>query len=315
MNIRTLLLHGVSATVGVVCALTLLPWQRSAAPEGFVENRAFRTTVYAPSAAAARVGQQEVQYARQRFQHLFGRAQTEVTVILVDQPEHFRHISTIGIARRGTRILPFVTQTHRQLNRGSNSGTPLDMKPLAHEACHIYISALTDKVAKAPAVPDRAYGHHALPDWFDEAAATLCESKEGRAKRRQQFRAGVERRIPLREFERMRHPLSQLTAIGRLSADAGAAGMGIRYIPAAEAKKQLPVDDAQAFYAQALSLSEFIAYRGGPHVLQQLIEPLANGRTLDQALRQVHHTAPNLPATIDELEREWLHWVLNQTLQ
>ncbi len=75
-------------------------------------------------------------------------------------------------------------------------------KTLDHEACH-QLGAEAGRL-RAPA----GYGHGALPDWVDEMAATLCESPDGRARRREHLRASLAERIPLAELAVMEHPVS-----------------------------------------------------------------------------------------------------------
>ena len=49
-------------------------------------------------------------------------------------------------------------------------------RPLSHEAGHLFLLAHARAVLPdAPATPQAEYGSAALPDWIDEAFATLCE--------------------------------------------------------------------------------------------------------------------------------------------
>lgn len=312
---KTLLLQGLTAVGGSACAMLLvalsgnfaLSFSLTPVPEGFVASRAAHVTVYAPSAVAAREGQREVLHARERFHLLFGVSPADLVVVLVDDPGRFRHLDTAPFGHPKARFLPFVTPAHLHSARGE-SGTPeTEVKPLAHEACHVYVGALADQIAAAPA-GRRGYGHSALPDWFDEAAATLCESADARAVRRRQFRASLDRRIPLREFEGTPHPLRG-EVWKRFGSDTLVGKVGVQVIPADQIRRLLPGTNAELFYSQALALGEFITEHGGPGVLGSLARALANGRTLDQALLEARRSAPGLPATVDELEVAWVHWV------
>lgn len=330
---KSVLLHGLTAVGGLAAALLLtgavrgeaVPYLRPKAPEGYVAERTLHTTVYAPTPLAAREGQRELRYARERFRDLFGEKPVSMAVVLANDPEQFRGMDVRPLQRRGGAFLPFVTRAHLDARAGLSatdtadgetttayraaSGRLTRVKPLAHEACHLFVAALADRVTEPWARTGRAYGHAALPDWLDEAAATLCESNEGRATRRRHFRANLHRRIPLREFANMPHPLSADEVLDRLGIDRSQGQTGVHFIPAEQARKVLPGTSVAMFYAQSLSLGEFILHRGGPDAMLSLVRPLANGRTLEQALREARRAAPGLPATVDELEVEWIRWV------
>ena len=315
---RTPLLHGFAALSGLALAMLVLgssgritlPFSLRTVPPHLVVEHAPNLTIYASSAGAAREGQQEVRHAQDRFRELFDKPPINLVVVLVDDPRHLHRMDIASLQRRRTAFLPFVTGRHLESQiPGSAGSSGASLKPLAHEACHVYLSALADRVAPISPIDRGEYGHHALPDWFDEASATLCESTEGRAIRRRRFRANSNRWIPLREFERIPHPLGSAAVLQRLGIDRSRDRVGIHVVPADQAERLTAGIDANLFYSQALSLGEFIAERGGPGVLGKLVQPLANGRTLDQALREAHRTAPSLPATVDELEVEWLRWV------
>lgn len=310
-------LHGLAGIAGLACALLasswlggiILPFSAAAAPPGFVVHRSAHAVIYAPSADAAREGQEEVRYARTRFRELFGAAPANLVVVLADDPGQFRRLDTESLRLRGAGFLAFVTRAHLDAWAGRPLGrTRAEIRPLAHEACHVYVAALAGPVAAAPAAGG-SYGHPTLPDWFDEAAATLCESPAGRAERHRQLRELLGQRIPLRELGRMRHPLSDGKVLERLGIRPSPGHVGVHVVPGTEMRRLLPGTGADMFYAQALSLGEFLAERGGPGALGSLARPLAGGRTLDQALGEARQSAPGLPGSLDELEAEWLRWV------
>lgn len=226
-------------------------------------------------------------------------APVRLEVLRAGRPE------TVTYIRRGASADTAAEQVYRAVS----DRLVTRPKPLSHEACHVFVSSLADRYATAPARPGRAYGHAALPDWFDESAATLCEGPEGRTLRRQHFRANLARRIPLRDFERMRHPLSSAELLRQLGIQREAGKPGVHVIAGEEMKKLIAGTNATIFYSQALSLGEFLAERGGARGFRSLAAALANGRTLGSALPEAHLVAPELPKTVDELESEWLLWV------
>lgn len=186
-----------------------------------------------------------------------------------------------------------------------------ESKTLAHEVCHQLVAAHVTRSLRQRTTSPRGYGHPALPDWVDEMAATLCESPASRDRRRGYLRANLQERIPLAELTRMEHPVS----VAVRSRAAGSplpetlGGSPVIILRGEEARALLRKMNAPLFYSEALSVGEFILQRGGSRALRTMTEDLARGRTLDQALRRASSMAPNLPPSVPELERAWVHWL------
>jgi|GEM_PF-5257354 len=187
-----------------------------------------------------------------------------------------------------------------------------ETKTLGHEVCHQLVATVADRASRGRGVPERGYGHPALPDWVDEMAATLCESPAARERRQAYLRDNLEERIPLAELARMDHPVSVAMSVRAAGSSPRPAPDGpVQVLRGEEARKLLRNMNAGIFYAQALSLGEFISARGGPPALRTLTERLAAGRTLDQALADARRAAPSLPGSVAELEAQWLAWVVD----
>jgi hypothetical protein len=313
------LLHGLSAVGGLSLAMLLArilgpaTASGSAVLEGYAVDRQAHTTVYAPSSAAARQAQQEVRYARDRFREMFATEPVDLVVVLAQDPAEFLHLDLEPLRYAGASVLPFVTRTHLESISARPASQPQHFaltraNPLAHEACHVFMAALADRTWGELAGGRGAYGHNAMSDWLDESAATLCESPEGRAIRRRHLRASLDRLIPLRELERMEHPLAA-THVLELRQGRQAAEYRVEVNSDEGARKRVLATNTLLFYSQALSLGEFIAERGGPSALPSLVRPLSGGRTLGESLHEVRRTAPDLPSTLAELEAEWLQWL------
>lgn len=182
------------------------------------------------------------------------------------------------------------------------------VKPLSHEACHKYVAALAGR-APARHAPRGTYGHAGLPDWADEMAATLCEAPAERELRREYLRANLDNRIPLGQLATMEHPVSvaMQTHTGRPARPAG--GVPFQVVRGEELRELLRHTDAGLFYAQSLSLGEFLYARGGAAGVRTLVERLAKGDSLAQALASARRRAPALPATPAALEAGWLDWL------
>lgn len=186
-----------------------------------------------------------------------------------------------------------------------------ESKTLAHEVCHQFVASHATHALRGRASPARGYGHPALPDWADEMAATLCESPASRDRRRAYLRANLRERIPLAQLARMEHPVSvavRTRAAGSPLPDT-LGGSPVIILRGEEARELLRNMNASLFYAQALSVGEFILQHGGPRTLRSVTEDLARGRTLDEALRRASASAPGLPPSVQELEREWVRWL------
>jgi hypothetical protein len=316
---RTLLLQLGVAAGGVLCALAAIEiihrvsvhFTVPTAPAGYAADRRGPTTVYAPTAAAARQGQEEVQYARTRFHALFGTEAPGLVVVLVEEPRHLQRIDLHRLQRGHRLLLPFLTPAALSASPGTGmldraEGGEADRKLLAHEACHGYVAVLADELARRPRVRGAPYGHPALADWFEEAVAVLCESEEGRTARRGYFRNRLDRRLPLAAFTRMPHPLAGMPGIDNTPGQAS-----IEILTAAQIHDVLPHSDPMLFYAQALSLGEFMEDRAGAGGMRIVATALVETADLAEALREVRRRVPGLPGTVESLEAEWIQWVVD----
>jgi len=221
------------------------------------------------------------------------------------------------LRRRGLISLPWLVELGDDPSRGRGGleGT----RALSHEACHLFLIAHTGRTlgrtASRPTGAPRSYGDPALPDWFDEGVATLCEFPALRAQRRQQLGRVSDRTIPFADFFRMEHPLyAQVQAL--LAAQRAAAGTDTTSKPRGTTVQRLTIPlggipglDAErgaVFYAQAHSVIEFLAERNGLEFVGLLGEALARGQSVDQVLaRQVR----SVPRDVSALEREWKAWL------
>jgi hypothetical protein len=319
---KALLVHALFIVGGVLSALAAsgaltAKTHRFFGPpplDGYVAESDGYTTVYAPSKAAALEGHQDVRYARARFYALFGTNASPLAVVMVDNPDHFQQIDLPSLRPPGGRVLPFLTQARLSTSpisvaTGQARDSEVPVKVLAHEACHAYVGVLAGDAVTRP--PLRMHSNKGLlPDWFDESIATLCESAEARGARRRYFRNHLDHHVPLGVFVRMQHPLGGLQDLEALGIDFTPRQAAVHVLTADRIKQVLPNANHAMFYAQALSLGEFLKARGGTRGLQSLASTLAKGRTLDQALVVARSTAPGLPATVQALEAEWMRWVI-----
>jgi hypothetical protein len=323
-----------------------VPFLPPAAPAGYRVDRSQHYTLYAPSAEALADGAREIRHARETFRHHFGIEPRVLVVFLADDPRDFQSVRFAAFRRPGAGFLPFLTREHLRVTAsaaeslaavvhalpdsadggirvvelaGPPAGAPPafvndaakvvgESKALAHEACHTFVAGYADQLGAGRPTLSRGYGHGTLPDWFDEMAATLCESAASRDRRRAQLRANLDARLPLAEFTRMEHPITPARLAALAEAGRASGTPPVEFLSGPEVERALAGTGAMEFYAQAMSLGEFLFARGGPEALRTLAGHLTAGRTLDEALREIHRQLPSVPPTVAELEEQWLRW-------
>lgn len=310
---------GAAAALLAVAGLRALAFSTPAPPPGYRAAAGDGYVVYAPSPHALREGVAEVRGARATFRRRFGVAPRPLVVVLADSPAALRAIGLRRLARPGAALLPFVTRAHLAAAADADPGAQVedraagrfwaDGSTLGHEVCHQLVAGHADRTSRRREGSPRDYGHPALPDWFDEMAATLCESPAARARRHAYVRAALPRRIPLAELARMEHPARARMAAAGLPSS----GAPVRSVTGDAARALLRGADVPLFYAQSLSLGEFLSERGGPRALRLLADQLAAGRTLDDALAAARRRVPGLPGSTAALEGEWVRWVMRRS--
>lgn len=189
---------------------------------------------------------------------------------------------------------------------GAPSPQALLDRSLAHEACHTYAVAYATEWLRqhesTAASEEEEYGHPRLPDWLDEAAATLCEAPSMQNDRLQRLRQNRENWIPLSELLTMQHPLAGIQVATGDPANTGK-GAGVemfRMGSGGDVAERLIL-----FYGQTLSLGQYIRERAGADGLRRLVNALLGGASAAEALQQVDA----LPDSVDALETAWTEWV------
>jgi len=204
-------------------------------------------------------------------------------------------------------------QVQQPRDSSGTSAAPLrrsEARPLSHEAGHVFFVAYVNAKLgpTSPARGERAahYGHELIPDWFDEAVATLCEFPALQQSRRETMRKMLEKRIPLGELFVMEHPVaSSLRDLVRQSREQQApAGTKVQVVTGGENLLSDP-ERAIVFYAESLTLAQFLAEKEGAGFIQQIAAALMKGKPMAEALRG----AKFVPSDLGELEKTWVEWV------
>jgi len=183
-------------------------------------------------------------------------------------------------------------------------------RTLPHEAGHKFIEAYgnvwLERHDRSLSDDEQGqYGHPRLPDWLDEAAATLSEEPSQKEDRLQMLRDRFDERIPLSKLFSMKHPLTGMRIAEADSSDNDGKGAGVRMLTL---KSDTDVAERlEMFYAQTLSVAQFILERAGAEGLRQVVDALLREASHDEAFRRVD----GLPVSVSVFQNEWTEWVQN----
>lgn len=164
--------------------------------------------------------------------------------------------------------------------------------PFEHELGHILFVQIVNAGCEEKLKKGfKGYGSY-LPDWLDEGAALICESDDGRAGFLKSLDLG--KPIPFATFFTMEHPLKDAPAGHMKPAAAG---------------------EAARYYAQSLSVVQFMADQYGRDYLKHLIGVLQGGGKVEETfswLSKRRETLPGkpdgVPETLDGLQAFWRSW-------
>lgn len=288
-------------------------------PPGPASRITARYELYAPDEATLARAMLDVDYAAQAFLRYFGEEPPQIAVVVVSAAADLQRADFTALRARHLRVLPWVVESAAP----GGEAAPVrrlgleGARPLSHEAGHVFLIAWVDvQLGRRPGAGGVAqgsartepltYGDPSLPDWLDEAIATLCEFPELQSQRRQVMRARLAERIPLPELFTMEHPVfaDMRGLIEQARTEAAAGGQPGRVLRMQGPGAQNP--RAAIFYGATLTLSEFLAEREGPTVIGRLVREVLAGKSVADALRAVVRSVPSDPA---ELERAWVAWL------
>jgi len=254
--------------------------------------------IHAPSASQASGLGHDLDHAALRFRLHFGANPRRIAVVAFESVREMREYDPVLLNSKGVRYVPWLLKNDaldgscdvEPARLAESAARGLPGRSLDHEAGHAFLSAHVDaRLGRLPAqgpVADLSSldpGDAIMPDWFEEAAAALCEMPESRTARLAAFRRRLWERYPLHELFTMRD-----------------AGQGRDGLPGGGAARH------RFFVDQSFAVAAFLVDREGPSFIGRLSDALTKGRATTQALRD---DAPSLPADVDELERLWISWV------
>lgn len=349
------------APIFVAASTTVAHAQTTALPSFSIRTPAYE--IYSPDSTLLPTARAEIEFAIAEFARYFGRAPAPLAVVYIDETD--ASLKADAFLARGFRALPMVTPRAISGLLKTNSapqkaGAESEGRILSHEACHQFFIDYVDKTRDTTATKrvssSRGYGHPDIPDWLDEAVATLCEGPTLSSQRLGSLQSRIAQRIPLSELFSMTHPRSTTLPTEAPSAPAGkpvdlsrakfysldgkesqpdsatldmikralageqGTGMRLERIDSITPRASLPretlrtvvsrmdaatEDRMSVFYGEVQTLARFLASKAGDRFIGRLTDALVAGQAIEKALQ----SAPQLPRSLTDLERDWVAYV------
>jgi hypothetical protein len=296
------MLLATTLAIAAGIATAPLPAARNAAASTLDSLVTERFVIFGSADQIARA-RADIDSAVSTFKRQFGEYAPRFAVLLANSPSEFVTFDLAAMRARGMRTLPFLV--------GGPAMSPLgEIHALGHESCHVMLlSWLDSQLGRTlPLVPQPGaqlmYGDRDAPDWLDEAVAVLCEPQSMRDGRRAQLpKAGG--RIPLAQLLTMEHPV--MPRMRAMRANDPGLNDGKPHVTIS--RTALLPDDAEAhtlgaFYAEALSLAEFLRATRGDAGFARVASALARGQTLPATVAAID----GKPTDFAALEAAWLQW-------
>ncbi len=283
--------------------------------------------IYAPNDNELKTAQEEVQLAADTFEKYFGEKPPKIAVIIVDSPGEVPKIDFSPFMSRGLKILPFVSNDYlKKIEKpGTQKKSMSEARPLSHEAGHkFFITYVNKNMTKtASNTTNLKYGHPEIPDWFDEAIATLSEYPNLKKRRNNFLKENLDKTIPLEEFFEMEHPYFARNKV-KLGGKKVLSGeeakeflknnpniiknrSGVAKVTVVQSDKKTSPKDLM-FYSQSLAFTEFLVDKKGNSVVKDIANGLMNGKKATEILATIDSRYENL----ENLENDWKAWVKSQ---
>jgi len=298
---RTPHLRSAACAFALACALVAPAWSATpttasgahpAALDTLITRHLTYYEVYAPTEAQLAAAQREIQFALEQFGVAIGeRAARVVFVVFANEAERARY-DLAPVRRHLLPVVEYVGVIGAAPSRSDGAAVAdarkYNPRSLAHQAGHAffyeYVQSQLRKrgepVDSIRATGDAARGaeahrlHPRVPDWFEEAVATTCESPSTRTTRLRAMRQTLDRHIPLGEYFGMTMPAS-------------------------------PAERAALFSNQALSMANFISAAENERFLGHIAVGLIEGKYIGQCLLDAT-TLYSKPEALDGQYVEWM---------
>jgi hypothetical protein len=144
------------------------------------------------------------------------------------------------------------------------------------------------------------YGHPNIPDWLDEAVAIFCEPAVARQDRILGMKQNLEERIALKEFLVMIHPTTAAELKNpKLRPDYASEGVVMSVGKTAQ--------EYGLFYEHAIAFTQYLIEVEGSRFIGEIIRGYIAGQDFETVLK----SAKKVPKNIQDLETEWLKWLVD----
>jgi hypothetical protein len=314
---------------GAAAGLTAPVTPRPAAPADSMRRHAWLGfEIYALTDDDLRRANEEILTSYNQFPSYLGESPRRMAFVIFHSAAEAGRYDFTPLTGQGLRVLAWVDSSNAAPAPQARRGDPgfADVPTLAHDAGHCFLDAYADRnfgILQARAAADsgreedpgphlprpgmvvRAFhpSHPDLPDWLEEAVASLCEPPALQQRRLEFLSARLDRRIPLADLLAMSRPgAGARTRAAATPRKAGRAG-GSRSALAESAER------AALFDAEALSLARFIADREDERFVGKLVDGVISGRTVGDVL----NTTRILYSKPEALEKQWLEWIQSRT--
>ena len=274
------------------------------------ETRSIKNEIYelyAPNEKELKIAAEELDFAAKNFEKYFGEKPPKIAVYVLNSPNEISKIDFRSFSKRGLKVLPFISTDYLQsLKKPEDKKIGLaEARALSHEAGHKFLITYADTKTTRRSGMTRKYGHPSIPDWFDEAFATLCEFPMLQKRRYAFLEKNLDKTIPFEEFFKMDHPmLAKLSGEKQMSQEE--AKKLLKNLPAG-AKITIRKGDGLVtekdfmFYSQSLALTDFLVEKKGKMIIRKIADGLLEGKSLSEILSD--------ESTISQLESDWKSWV------
>ena len=268
--------------------------------------------LYAPTDDDLRRSGDDLRIAVTQFVNYMGQSPKKMAFLIFRSTAERDRYDFRPFTRRGLPVVPVVLPAMPAGSGAAPGGKPgsdTGPEPISHEAGHRFFVDYMDHALATAHGGERGTGssnaaqagagghptHEAVPDWFEEAVAALCERPAYQNRRIEFMRSRLSKRIPFDELLTMPIP-----------AEPAAAGKGAaKSTGAAKTGGSAPSEPAAIFRAEALSLARFIVSREDARFIGTIAEGVTAGRTVGEVL----NTSQNLFAKPEALEKQWLEWM------
>ncbi|MBI4243794.1 MAG: hypothetical protein HY606_06855 [Planctomycetes bacterium] len=269
----------------------------------------------APSLDKLKEARGKLDRAVDQFRKHFGQYPPKIAVIIFESIEEMEGYDFSQFTKKRMPYLPWIVSNHTESHREVNH-LPEEYKDhkagcgINHEAGHMFLFAYIEK--KAQAVINTAknskgilefYGHPALPDWYDEAVAQLCETDANQHGHISFMKNNIDKHIPLKKFLEMEHPSLQMILKPNNADEESKEGP--KYYHTLETPENL--EEELIFYAQAFSVAKFLIERKSEGLIGKMAIPLAEGKSIQDVFK-----INKLDDNIETIEKNWVDWVKTQ---